>query len=184
MDVSIGLWLLVAVIIFWLVGLYNRLMRLRARAIDVLNSLEIQVQECANLIETYTDSISRYSTKGASTADEGYVGWLGVANAVQTVRATWEGQRRGGLTSEVYLRRSQSWTALQDAWANLLVAPPDLAGARVPIEVQLEWNAHQQKANAIRDVFNSIVNNYNNAIQEYPAAWVANSMGFEACATI
>ena len=43
MGQTLYVWLLCACLLFWLMGVHNRLMRLRARAIAILSAIEKQV---------------------------------------------------------------------------------------------------------------------------------------------
>jgi hypothetical protein len=54
----------------------------------------------------------------------------------------------------------------------------------VPEEMQAEWSAIQNKVKAIQEALNAIIENYNDAIAEYPARWVAGWMGFESSTKI
>eukprot|EP01041_Mallomonas_annulata_P028396 gene28396-50243_t len=53
MDMSLLLWLALAILLFWGVGLYNRLMRLRARGHEVLGVVEKHAGACAALVKQY-----------------------------------------------------------------------------------------------------------------------------------
>lgn len=184
MDVSIWLWLLLAVIIFWLVGLYNRLMRIRVRAMEVLVAMERQVGLCLSLLESYGASQRPNDIQADAGRTELSDGWAGLVQAARLVEAIWGASRKNGLSTSVQLKRSESWTALQLEWDALIATPPDLAGAPVPDAMRMDWESHRQKAKSIQDALNAILDSYNEAVHEYPARWVATLMGFEPTAKI
>jgi len=184
MDASIWLWLLLAVVIFWLVGLYNRLMRFRIRAMDVLAALERQVGLCLSLLESYGASQRPNDIQAEASRGELPEGWARLVQAARLVEAIWGTSRKNGLSTSVQLKRSESWAALQLEWDALIATPPDLAGAPVPDAMRMDWESHRLKAKSIQDALNSILDSYNEAVQEYPARWVATLMGFEPSAKI
>jgi hypothetical protein len=184
MDISIWLWLAVATTIFWMVGLYNRLKKLRARALDVLTALERQVQASLTLLDTFGRSAYQPASNAPESTQDGSEEWLAVARAAQVVEAIWYSHRKNNFSVNAQQRRSESWNVLQAAWASWINVPPDLAGALVPEGMHTEWNAVQNKIRAIREALNAIVESYNEAISERPARWVVGWMGFESSTKI
>ncbi len=184
MDTSIWLWLVVAAVIFWLVGLYNRLMKLRSRALDVLTALERQVRSSLMLLETYAQSAQMPALSASNSSQDIADEWLSVLRAAQVVEAIWYAPRKNSLSQAAQQKRSESLAALQRAWISWANTPPDLAGAPVPEDLQVEWSAIQTKVKAIQEALNVIVESYNDAIAEYPARWVAGWMGFESSTKI
>jgi len=184
MDTSIWLWLAVAAVIFWLVGLYNRLMRLRSRALDVLTALERQVRSSLMLLETFAQSAQMAALTATNSLQDMEAEWMEVVRAAQVVEAIWYAPRKNSLSQTAQQKRSDSLVALQSAWSTWANTPPDLAGAPVPEEMQAEWSAIQNKVKAIQEALNAIIENYNDAIAEYPARWVAGWMGFESSTKI
>jgi hypothetical protein len=89
MDISIWLWLVVATIIFWMVGLYNRLKKLRARAADVLIALERQVQASLTLLDTFGQSAFQPPLTSLGSPEGMSEEWRAVARAAQVVEAIW-----------------------------------------------------------------------------------------------
>jgi LemA protein len=184
MDASIGLWLFVAATIFWMVGLYNRLMRLRARAQEVLTALERQIHACVVLLVEYGAALPTHGETSSQVHDPLPEPWAAVAQAAQVLQAIWEAPRKKRLSISAQQKRAYSWYALQTAWEALLATPPDLAGAPVPEALRTQWEGLRQKALSIQDALNLIIQNYNEALQEHPARWVAGLMGFEPSAPI
>lgn len=62
------LWIVLAVGLFWMVGLYNRLVRMRGYAVQTLGSVEQQLRWCARVVDVHLAAMGRgkrCSTQGA-----------------------------------------------------------------------------------------------------------------------
>jgi LemA protein len=174
MDLSLLLWLVLALLLFWGVGLYNRLMRLRARSLEVLGVVEKHASSCAALAKQYV----------ATPNDEGQVlvdaHWL----KLHAAAARWEQvlalPRPTPLQPGAVAALSAAWTAMHVAWLEAIEGPTDLAGPAMPPEMEQAWTAASLKVQSASGGFNQIIARYNEAIQQYPARWVAALMGFHA----
>ena len=81
MSASLLLWMMLAVSVFWGVGLYNRLMRMRARGLGALGSVEKHMRVYADLVRehvTLRGPGSRKWPRGPSSKQCG--GRLGVVS--------------------------------------------------------------------------------------------------------
>ena len=182
MSASIWWWLLAAGVLFWLVGLHNRITRQRARAIEVLGVLEKQVRACAQLV------LERHAALGGADAEpvsmDASPQWLDVVAAARQVDSIWGQARKNTLTPTVQVLRRECWQTLQGTWNHLIASPSDLAGAPVPEDFKAAWEAGATKAITIQNALNGIIAIYNEWVQELPACLVARRMGFEISATI
>jgi LemA protein len=185
MSQTIYVWLILACGLFWLVGVYNRLMRLRSRALDVSAALDKQVMVCVRLVATQaeaTDQSDEAPTQAPfAPFDEC---WLQLLQANRFAEAVWGASRKNRLSDEAQQRRAESWGHLQDAWNAWLAQPPDLAGARVPDTLAIEWEANAAKVLVIQEALNRILEGYNDAIQQYPARCVSGILGFGVIAPL
>lgn len=172
MDLSLLLWLVLAVLVFWGVGLYNRLMRLRARSLEVLGVVEKHAGACVALVQQYV----------AAPTDDGptLVGtpWVGLHAAASRLEQWLEQPRPMPLQPEAVSALSAAWAAMHAAWLEACEGPTDLAGPVMPPEMQEAWSAASLKVQSASGGYNQIVARYNEAIQQHPARWVAGLMGF------
>lgn len=184
MDSSVALWLLSAIVFFWLTGLYNRLMRLRARTIEVYAELEFQVLLCAEMLTVHDGLLPTVLTVD-SLNDKGVAeAWRAMQQSRHAVDIAWGGSRKKSLDLEDQRKRAETWAALQTAWDGLLVLPLDTIAGSVLEDLRRDWESSRLKVKSIQEALNSIVESYNNALREYPAAWVTRMMGFERCEKI
>jgi LemA protein len=174
MDLSLLLWLVLALLLFWGVGLYNRLMRLRARGLEVLGVVEKHAGTCVGLVKQYV----------AMPDDQGQIQvaaqWADVHAAALRLELVLAQPRPSPLQPNAVAAVSKAWAAMHGAWLVVTEGPTDLAGPVMPPEMQEAWTAASLKVQSASGGFNQIIARYNEAIQQYPARWVATLMGFHA----
>jgi LemA protein len=179
MEQTIYLWLACACFVFWCVGAYNRMVRLRARAIDVLSALEVQIRAAIAMLQMRLGNDQRpYSVNGFDECR------FQLLQSLQLAEAIWGAPRKHRLSPEVQRKRKESWGQLEDAWNAWLATPPDLAGPRVPEPLRHEWETHVYKINTIKDALNRALEAYNDAVGEPPASWLAQTFGLQPCPSI
>jgi LemA protein len=172
MDLSLLLWVFFALIVFWCMGLYNRLMRLRARAKEVLSALERHVLACADLVSKH---LTTGALLGAADVDPE---WLDVLVAAQELDTMLRAPHSSGLDEAAIEPMSAGWTALQTAWQLAVDRQSDLAGPVVPPDLALSWDAAVLKVRVVQGGYTQIVDRYNTSIAEFPARLVAGHFGF------
>jgi LemA protein len=64
-------------------------------------------------------------------------------------------------------------------WTQLRELPADLAGPLMPEALQKLWDEAALKVRMARSGFNQIVERYNEALHQFPAALVVGMMGFK-----
>lgn len=183
MDASVWWWLISAGMLFWLVGLYNRLARQRARAIEVLDVMEKQVRACAGLILAHQQVLMQEAEFGGSLFDS-KEHWFHAAKAAQWVETVWGEAASNTLHPSIQKLRAESWQALRTAWSHLLSRSVDMAGFPVPEDLRSAWESSASKDVAVQNALNAILATYNAWVHEYPARLVARLMGFEVSASI
>jgi len=171
MSASLLLWLLLAALVFWSVGLYNRLMRLRARSMDVLQVLEKHMRACDAVVNA---SMS----EGAMSGSKPPVEWEALAMAIQSLDAAWKLPRPNPLTTESLMPLAVAWDFVHAQWLIASDVPADLAGPSVPPDLLADWDAGVLKVESARGGLNQILGRYNEAIHQFPASAVAGVMGF------
>lgn len=172
MDLSLLLWLFLALLLFWGVGLYNRLMRLRARALEVLGVVEKHASTCVRLVDQYLAAPQGEAQMLAAGQ------WADLRAAAASLEQVLVQSRPAPLQADAVAELAEAWTRLHTAWREASEGPIDLAGPVMPQEMQDTWAAASLKVQSASGGFNQIIARYNEAIQQYPARWVAAPMGF------
>lgn len=181
MDSSLVLWGCLALGVFWCVGVHNRLMRIRARGLSALGSVEKHMRIYTDLVR---ESLADAAHAERSTADPAYDDWMALLTALQVFEDALKNTQAGGLRNEGLAHLGQSFDAVQIAWRRLNEIPPDLAGPLVPVAIRTQWDTVTQRVETARGGFNQILNQYNEAIAQFPARLVAGVLGFKPGGTI
>lgn len=156
--------LLGAVILFWAVGAYNRLVRLRASAIAAFAAMDAQFQHYVALVQ------SEFPAPG----DGATPAMAGLGAAGRQFDASLRAARLHPLDALTLRTLAAAMDTLSEAWSRLCSEPPDLAGARVPQALQQQWQRIAQQAEVARAEFNRQVQTYNQALELFPANVLAS----------
>ena len=172
MDVSLLWWVLLAIVLCWAVGLYNRLVRLRVRAVEVLGVIEKHLSVCALQA---LDSAER-----VSAMDDERLFALGASlrTAALRLEQLLAKPRSARLQHDAVHALSLAWGGVQTGWVQLHETGLQDGAHSLPLEVIEAWNAAAFKIQSASGGYNQIVQLYNEAIQQYPAKWGAAVLGF------
>lgn len=170
MNGSLILWMTLALSIFWGVGLYNRLMRMRARGLSALGSVEKHARHYAELVHA----------KGLD-ADAGRATspWMQLQADLKALDQALRDAKAVALAAEPLMRLGAALDAVQATWRHVREAPADLAGPVVPADMQVRWDAITQRVDSARSGHNQILTKYNEALVQFPARLVVGLMGFK-----
>lgn len=171
---QIALALAIAVLLFWIVGAYNRVVRLRsdivARFVPLDQRLREREQLLTRLVETLATALPgaaarldalAAATRQADTAREHARTRPGAAGAVTSLRV-----------AEKILAEARSQLPVAAAAGGTL---PELAAAIETVELALGF---------ARDEFNAAVIGYNRAVGQFPTIIIARLFGFRSAATL
>ena len=178
MNSSLLLWLVLALCVFWSVGVYNRLMRMRARGLRALGSVEKHMRLYADLVR---DDVAQGAASHAqkTSPDRSPDDWVVLQSTLQGFEAALKNVGVSALRYEPLDQLGHAFDTVQNAWLAVDSAPPDLAGPVVPAAMRLQWDATTQRVETARGGFNNIVTQYNEALAQFPARLVVGMMGFK-----
>ena len=183
MTFSLLFWLTLAVLLFWSLGAYNRLVRLRAQVIGTFSAVDHRLVQVLTLVsERAVVQRGQAPTPGAA-----------VCGPSDQIEASLDGLQGAAIQFEVALRVARkapldapSMAALRTAFATMQVSwersqePPDDALAAN----QRAWEDNQQASKDALESFNRSVAIYNRAITQFPAAVLAYFFGFRAAESL
>jgi LemA protein len=168
-------WGCVALCVFWAVGAYNRLVRLRAQT-----SLAF-----AAVNEHFTKYVVLVRANASSAADDSLsLAWRGVESAATQFEVSLASVNQRPLDAAAMGAMNAAYAALCASWARLQEEPPDLAGERMPEALQQNWAQLAAVMTPVINDFNRLVTAYNQAISQFPANLLARLFGFRAAATV
>ncbi len=159
--------LVIAVVIgligFVLVGMYNALVRARVRTREAWSGIDVQLKRRANLIPNLVETVRGYAGHERETFEN-----VTRARAMlqQAGTAPDAAQANNFLTQTL-----RSLFAVSERY-------PDLKANQNFIELQRELSDIEEKIAFARQFYNSNVRSYNTRIQTFPDVLMANRFGF------
>ena len=154
---------IVALVLFVIVGAYNKLVALDQRADQSFADIDVQLKQRQDLIPNLVETVKGYASHERGTLD-----------AVTQARAA-----AAGATS--VNDKVQAENMLTGALGRLFAvaeAYPDLKANTNFQQLQTELSDIENKIAASRRFFNNAVQEYNTGIQQLPAALFAGALGF------
>ncbi len=180
MLVSILGWLLPAVMVFWAVGAYNRLVRLRGHVLAAFAALEPAIAKQIALAESsLPERGSNGQTRPAELGDDLDSLWLSLRAAVSQFAAAVSALRPRPLDAQNAAAAAAAWAVLEMAWSRLQNEAYDLAGPALPETLGTQWSSLASQLMPLREQFNQAVAQYNKAIAQFPAALLAWAFSFQ-----
>lgn len=182
MSLSLVFWVAAAVLLFWSVGAYNRLVRLRASALQAFALLDTKLREQAGVVQDCLPQVAMPATgalagdaDGADELQDDMTAmWNGLAGAAEQFNASLSAARAKPLQSDSIAALQAAQGVLHMAWQRLQEEDAhDLAGAALPETLQLQWQQSADHVKAAAQAFTLAVDTYNEAIAQFPALLLA-----------
>lgn len=155
--------LILAAIIGFLVLLYNRIIAMKQRRNNAFSDIDVQLKLRHDLIPNLVDTVKAYAAHEKELLEN-----------VTQARAT--AMRQGSIDDKVNAEATLGAAMMQ----LLAVAEnyPDLKADQNFQQLQAELSDVENKIAASRRFFNNATNEYNTAIQQFPAVLVARMFNF------
>lgn len=186
MNDSVMVWLVVALLVFWALGAYNRLVRLRSQGITAFATLEGVCQQYVLLVKANcpVTALDEALQQSGHAHDAALAAWAALAAAAEQFSTSLKVARAQPLNGPVVRALGTAHEALGLSWARLRDLPPDLAGSALPGTLQSQWEHVTVQVELAGTEFNRLVLNYNEAIRQFPALLLAWLFGFKAAQPI
>jgi LemA protein len=171
-------WTLAAVLLFWAVGAYNRLMGLRGEASAAFGTVDAELARQVELVREHLPPPE--PTQPAPLEGEPVSFWSSLHASATQLAATLATARARPLDPERIAALSAAQDVLAMAWQGAERDDAhDLAGPRLPDTVLLRRAQSLLQAHAATEAFNAAVARYNDAIGQFPAFVLAWLFGFK-----
>ena len=169
-------WSLAAVLLFWVVGAYNRLMRLRADIKTAFSALETALTQQVELVRKQLPAPE--VTQPAPLESDGSF-WGGLHGAAAQCAASLATARHRPLEPQRIEALSAARDVLAMAWDRAAREDAhDLAGPRLPDTVLARHTHLALQTDSAVALFNLAVSRYNDGIAQFPAVLLAWLFGF------
>lgn len=162
-----------AITVFWAVGAYQRLLRLRASAVQAFAGLDSHLVHTLELLGEYDAAQTAAGAPDLAARQ--------TLRAAATECSTWlTAARAHPLHPDAALKLGAALQALDVAWRMLVQQIPMLATPQGAAPWTLRWEQQQTDNAQARQQFGSSVTHYNAAIGQFPAQLLAWLWGFRA----
>ncbi len=163
MNILTIIYIVLGIIALWVVLSYNNLVRTRYRCKEALSDIDVQLKRRYDLIPNLVEIVKGYMAHER-----------GVLENITKARA---GVAHGGNP----LERAKDENALSGTLKTLFAVAenyPDLKANTNFLELQRELADTEDKIQAARRFYNSMVLNINNAVASFPSSIIAGVFGF------
>lgn len=153
-----------AALVVWVIFGYNRLVALTNRAEEAWSDIDVQLKRRYDLIPNLVETVKGYMTHEAGTLEKvtaARTAAMGATTVAQHAEA--ENMLTGAL---------KSLFAVSEAY-------PDLKANTNFLELQRELTDTENKIQAARRFYNTVVQDLQNALEQFPSNVVGNMFGFK-----
>jgi len=179
-TVQIVSWIVLAVLIFWGVGAYNRLVRLRNVIGNSFAQIDVQLKRRYDLIPNLVEVARKYAAHERETLEA-------VTAARNQAKAAADVARSRPAAAGAVTSLAMAEQVLGGAMTKLMAlveAYPELKADQSLRELAEELTSTENKVAFSRQLFNDATLDYNNAAQQFPTSLMANLFGFREAAML
>jgi len=155
---------LAVIIVLWLVGLYNKLVRLRNAVRNAWSQIDVQLKRRRDLIPNLVEVVKDYMSYEQETL-------------TKVVEARSKAINAQGV-GEVIAAENQLTGALKSLFA-VMENYPDLKANQNVMALQEELTSTENKIAFARQYYNDSVMRMNNATEVFPSSIIAGAFGFQ-----
>lgn len=159
--------IILAIIIIWFIAIYNGFVRLRARAEEAWSDIDVQLKRRYDLIPNLVETVKGYASHEA-----------GVLESVTKARTEAMEAKNSGSPEAVQKAENALSGTLKTLFA-LSENYPDLKANANFLELQRELSDTENKVQASRRFYNSVVKDLNVRIDSFPAGAIGKMFGFK-----
>lgn len=170
MGFNLWIWTALALSVFWSVGVYNRITRLRARSVESFAVVAQHLLRYHTLVSEHVDM---------KRVDESPPAFQQLLLQLEEVERAIKAAHIRPWDRELLTAVTQAATDMAVNWGVLRTAPADLAGAALPEKLTHEWDGNSHLLDLGIASFNQILLTYSTAIEQFPALVIANFLGFK-----
>jgi len=167
---------LAALVLVWVVGIYNSLVSLRNRFKNAFSQIDVQLKRRYDLIPNLVETAKGYLQHERGTLEAVIQARNQALTASNRAAAAPEDPQamKGLLGAETVL------TGAMGRFMALAEAYPDLKANQTMKSLMEELTSTENKVAFARQAFNDAVMTYNTSREQFPGSLVANAMNFQA----
>ena len=171
---------LLAMLIFWAVGAYNRLIRLKNTIANAFGQIDVQLKRRYDLIPNLVEAAKKYLQHEQATLEA-------VTAARNQARTASDAVRSRPANAQAVTALAMAEQALDGSLGRLFAvaeAYPELKADATIRELSEELTSTENKVTFARQAYNDAVLDYNNAQGQFPALLIARLFSFTPSAML
>lgn len=153
----------IVLIVLWLIGMYNSLVRLRNNRQTAFANIDVQLKQRYDLVPQLVETVKGYAKHES-----------GLLEKVTAARSAC--MNAGSINDKI--QAEQQLSGLLTGLKVAVEAYPDLKANQNFLQLQSELADIENKLAATRRFFNSSTRELNNAVQSFPSNLIAGMFGF------
>ena len=164
----------IAAVIFWAIGIYNRLVNQRNRVKNAFAQIDVQLTRRYDLIPNLVEVVKGYMKHERETLEA-------VINARNSASASLDAAKADPANAQMIKELGASEGALTSALGRMFAlseAYPDLKANQNMMQLQEELASTENKVAFSRQAFNDSVLQYNNSAENFPNNVIAGFFSF------
>jgi LemA protein len=167
---------IIAAIVFWAVGIYNRLVNERNRVRNAFAQIDVQLTRRYDLIPNLVEAVKGYMKHERETLEA-------VIKARNAASSALDAAKADPANAAAMKKLGGAEGALAGVLGRLFAlseAYPDLKANQNMMQLQEELASTENKVAFSRQAFNDAVMSFNNSAQNFPNNFIAGMFGFES----
>ena len=175
MSETTWVWLAVAaVVLFWAVGVYNRLVRLKNAIANAFGQIDVQLRRRYDLIPNLVEAARKYLAHESQTLEA----VIAARNQARTAEQTAAGSPLNAGALGALVGAEQVLGGALGRLFAVAEAYPDLKADQTIRELSEELSSTENRVGFARQAYNDHVLEFNDAAAQFPALIVARLFGF------
>jgi LemA protein len=154
----------IALIIFWLVGIYNSLVGLRNRREQAFSDIDVQLKQRSDLIPQLVETVKGYAGHESKTLTD----VIAARNSVLSASSI-----------DDKIKSDNQLTSALQGLRITVEAYPDLKANQNFLQLQQEISDIENKLAAARRFFNAATKEYNTSVESFPNNMIAKRYNFQ-----
>ncbi len=156
--------IVVALIILWVIGVYNALVRARQKVRNSWSQIEVQLQRRFDMIPNLVETVKGYAKHES-----------GVFEKVAELRTAWANSKTVSEKAEIGNQLSDTLKTIMSVSENY----PELKANQNFIQLQEQIQDTENKISYSRQFYNDSVTMYNTKLEVFPNNLIASMFGFK-----
>jgi len=166
---------IIAIIVFWVIQMYNRLVNLRNRVRNGFSQIDVQLTRRYDLIPHLVEAVKGYMKHERGTLED-------VINARNAASGSLQNAKADPANPDAIKELAAAEATLGGTLGRLFAlaeAYPDLKANQNMMQFQEELASTENKVAFARQAFNDAVMSFNNACENFPSNMIARNFGFK-----